>query len=128
LTDDTAHDTTATPATPVRGEPWFLGAFLVLFGIAVSSAMPQISLAVQAAVANASKPAQASRDAASRPTAGGVVIVDHRALAGPGAVDLPSPVAAASATGAEAQVFVLDLAQFVRQRVVNARAPPASNA
>ena len=58
--------TDALRSARVRPDSWLVGAFLVLLGVAVSAALPQISGAVRTVVADAAKSGTAER--AQRPT------------------------------------------------------------
>lgn len=129
MTDRTASDEIET-APSARPEPWLVGAFLVLFGMAVSAAMPQISLAVQAAVANAAKAQAPARETAQKPTsrvAFAVVRTTDPVFGGTDAL----PPAAARATGVDQAAVhprAIDLSALIRERIVRARAPPSRNA
>lgn len=129
MTDRTATDEIET-APSARPEPWLVGAFLVLFGMAVSAALPQISLAVQAAVANATKAPAPTREAAQKPRLRVVAVVVR--IADPvfsGADVLPhAAVPAIEATQAAVHPRAIDLSALVRERIVRARAPPSRSA
>lgn len=129
MTDRSATDEIET-AAPARPEPWLVGAFLVLFGVAVSAAMPRISLAVQAAIANAAKAPAPTREAAQKPSLRIAIVVVRIADPVLGGADvLPTSVAPSAETGqAAVHPRAVDLSALVRERVVRARAPPSRNA
>lgn len=125
-------DTTASTVTDalrsarVRLDSWLVGAFLVLFGVAVSAAMPPISSAVSAAVADATK--NGATEPAQRP---GVRLhfVGVRALlpnvpSGPDFVPAAPPSAAVVAVNDRIFARPTDLAARVQERGFRARAPP----
>jgi hypothetical protein len=125
MADDAAH------ALKARPESWLVGAFLVLFGVAISAAMPQISAAVRGAVADAAKNGQGA-DQAQRPGIRfrllAVRFVEPKAS---GAHDDFIPAHSSSSAVSEpasrlAPAF--DLARHIRARGINVRAPPALRA
>jgi hypothetical protein len=64
---DRPNELAADAFRPVRGsESWLVGAFLLLFGVAVAAAMPAIAGAVRQAVADEANTAQGKADAARR--------------------------------------------------------------
>jgi hypothetical protein len=115
-----------------RGRPdsWLVGAFLVLFGVAVSAAIPQIAGAVRLAVANASK--AGPTHTAQRPTVRlHVLLVKATEPKLPGGHDLvfvalPAFFAALSSDRVLARP--IDMAARIRSHGFSARAPPALSA
>lgn len=129
MTDRIANDEIET-APSARPEPWLVGAFLVLFGMAVSAAMPQISLAVQAAVANAAKAQAPAREASHKPSlrVAGVVMRAADPVVG-GAVAPPLAGVRPDEIGrAAVHPRTIDLSALITERIVRARAPPSRNA
>jgi hypothetical protein len=122
--------TTSTDAlrhARVRTDSWLVGAFLVLFGVAVSAAMPQISGAVRTAVADAAKSGATER--AQRPTVR-LHFVGVRALQPklPGGHDfVPATVPSVAIVAVNDRIFArpADLAARAAERGFSARAPPA---
>lgn len=112
-------------------ESWLVAAFLALFTVAVASAMPQISLAVRAAV-DGGKSAQGHADAKDR---SGVRVrsIVVRALTpkafGPSfALSTPHSSTVALPLSPSATVAPVDFAARIRARGIAARAPPAVRA
>lgn len=123
--DELAHRLT------VRPDSWLVGAFLVLFGVAISAAMPQISAAVRGAVADAAKNGQGA-DAAQRPALRirllAVRLVEPKTPGGFDAFVPQSTFASVAAPQAALPTTTHDLAQQIRARGINVRAPPAHRA
>lgn len=129
MNDRAATDEIET-APLARPEPWLVGAFLVLFGMAVSAAMPQISLAVQAAAANAAKAPVPTREAAQKARLRVVAVVVRTVDTVPGGADALTPTAVPAIEADQAAVHprAIDLSVLVRERIVRARAPPSRSA
>lgn len=129
MNDRAATDEIET-APLARPEPWLVGAFLVLFGMAVSAAMPQISLAVQAAAANAAKAPVPTREAAQKARLRVVAVVVRTVDQVPGGPDALTPTAVPTIEADQAAVHprAIDLSVLVRERIVRARAPPSRSA
>jgi hypothetical protein len=129
LTDLTANDEIET-APSARPEPWLVGAFLVLFGMAVSAAMPQISLAVQAAVTNAGKAQSPARETAQKQSSRVAVAFVRTADPVFGGADAlpPHVVWATDLHHAAVHPRAIDLSALIEERIVRARAPPSRNA
>lgn len=108
----------------VRPDSWLVGAFLVLFGVAVSAAMPQIAGAVRLAVASKAGTA----DTAQRPSIRvHVLLVKAVQPQVPGGQDLSYPPASTSLFAPPDERLSsspLDLAARIAQRGYSARAPP----
>jgi len=111
----------------VRPDSWLVGAFLVLFGVAVSAALPQITGAIRTAVADAAKSGTAER--AQRPTVRlhfiGVRVVQPKV---PGGHDfVPATIPSVAIVAVNDRIFSRpsDLAARVQERGFSARAPPA---
>jgi hypothetical protein len=115
----------------MRPDSWLVGAFLVLFGVAISAAIPQISAAVRSAVADAAKNGPGA-DAAHRPGLRirllAVRLVEPKT---PGNLDgfVPHSIFAFVAVPQAAlPATALDVAQQIRALGINVRAPPALRA
>lgn len=128
MTDLPADDKDGLRSARGRPDSWLVGTLVVLLGLAVSAAMPQIAGAVRAAVVDAAKPATGSRDAAQRPSVRlafiGVRVVEPKISGGHDLfVQAPHGEAPAVSLG---NIFArpIDLAAHVRERGINARAPP----
>jgi hypothetical protein len=117
-------------AERARPEPWLVGAFLVLFGVAVSAAMPQIAGAVRLAVANAAKTGTA--DSAQRPSIRlHVLVVKAVEPKVPGGHDVAFAALSAFADAPSSDRFFVrpvDAAARIRSHGFSARAPPAFSA
>lgn len=116
----------------LRGpESWVLAAFLALFSVAVAAAMPQISVAVRAAV-DGSKSAHGTADAKDRSSVRvrGIVIraLTPKASGSSLAIVAPPSSAVAQPLSPRATVLHVDLAAQIRARGIAARAPPALSA
>jgi len=128
LKDPTANTPKdASLDTRVRSDSWLIGAFLVLFGVAVSAALPQITGAVRTAIADAAK--SSATDKAQRPAirqhfAGLRVVLPKFS----GGHDLAPATARVTAfVAANNRIFArpTDLAARAQERGFSARAPPA---
>jgi hypothetical protein len=111
----------------VRPDSWLVGAFLVLFGVAVSAALPQITGAIRTAVADAAKSGATER--AQRPTVRlhfvGVRLLQPKV---PGGHDfVPATIAPVAVVAVNDRIFArpADLAARAQERGFSARAPPA---
>lgn len=117
-------------AVTARPESWLVGAFLFLFSVAITAAMPQISGAVRSAVADAAKNAPGA-EAAQRPTVRlrllAVRLVEPKA-AGDDVIVPEGAFAYAALQSAPRFAASIDLARQIRARGINARAPPALSA
>jgi len=128
MTDLPANDKDGLRSARGRPDSWLVGTLVVLMGLAVTAAMPQITGAVRAAVVDAAKPATGSRDAAQRPSVRlvfiGVRVAEPRISGGYDLFALApqSETPAVSSGNVFARPF--DLAAHVRERGINARAPP----
>ncbi len=107
-------------------DSWLVGAFLVLLGVAVSAALPQISGAVRSVVADAAKSGTVER--AQRPTVRlhlvGVRLVQPKVPAGHEFVPTAVPSVAIVAVNDRILTRPTDLAARAQERGFNARAPP----
>jgi hypothetical protein len=116
----------APPDTRVRSDSWLIGAFLVLFGVAVSAALPQITGAVRTAIADAAK--SSATDKAQRPGIrqhfAGLRIVLPKLAGGHDFVPTAAPVLAFVAVNNRMFARPADLAARAQQRGFSARAPP----
>lgn len=115
-------------AQRARPDSWLVGAFLVLFGVAVSAAMPQIAGAVRLAIANSSKTG-GTADTAQRPSIRlhilAVKAVEPKLSGGQ---DVSYPLASAwifAPSRNRISLQPVDLAARIQQRGFSARAPPA---
>lgn len=121
---DTIAD--ALRGSGARPDSWLVGAFLVLFSVAVSAALPQITGAVRTAVADAAKNGTAER--AQRPTirlfVAGVRAVLPTLPAGHDVVPVFASLPAVPLAGERVFVRPSDLAARVQERGFRARAPP----
>lgn len=112
-------------------DSWLVAAFLALFSVAVAAAMPQISVAVRAAV-DGSKAAQGLADAKDRSgvRVRGIVIraLTPKASGSPFAVLPTLSAAVAPPLSPSATVLLIDFAARIRARGIAARAPPAGSA
>jgi hypothetical protein len=117
-------------AERARPDSWLVGAFLLLFGVAVSAAMPQIAGAVRLAIANASKAGTA--ETAQRPSVRLHVLVvkavQPKVPAGKDISDPPAIGFFVAPSNERLSSSPLDLAARIAQRGFTARAPPALNA
>lgn len=111
----------------VRTDSWLVGAFLVLFGVAVSAALPQIASAVRIAVADAAKSSAA--DKAQRPAIrqhfAGLRVVLPKLSSGQDFVPTTAPVVAFVAANNRVFARPTDLAARAQELGFSARAPPA---
>lgn len=112
----------------VRPDSWLVGAFLVLLGVAVSAALPQISGAVRTAVADAAS--NGASESAQRPTAvrwhfTGVRALQPKVPGGPDYVPAAAPSVAVAAVNDRVFARPTDLAARAQERGFSARAPPA---
>jgi hypothetical protein len=118
--------TDALRSARVRPDSWLVGAFLVLLGVAVSAALPQISGAVRTVVADAAKSGTAER--AQRPTVRlhfiGVRAVQPKVPAGHDFVPATIPSVAIVAVNDRIFARPTDLAARAQERGFSARAPP----
>lgn len=118
--------TDALRSVRVRPDSWLVGAFLVLLGVAVSAALPQISGAVRSVVADAAKSGTVER--AQRPVVRlqfiGVRLVQPKAPAGHDFVPSVVPLVAVAAVDDRISARLTDLAARVQERGFRARAPP----
>jgi hypothetical protein len=112
--------------TRVRSDSWLIGAFLVLFGVAVSAALPQITGAVRTAIADAAK--SSATDKAQRPGIrqhfAGLRVVLPTFSGGHDVVPAAAPVEAFVAVSNRIFARPADLAARAQQRGFSARAPP----
>jgi hypothetical protein len=112
--------------TRARTDSWLIGAFLVLFGVAVSAALPQITGAVRTAVADAAK--SGATDKAQRPAVrlhfAGLRIVLPNLSGGHDFVPTAVPVVAFVAVNNRIFARPTDLAARAQERGFSARAPP----
>jgi len=119
--------TDALRSARVRPDSWLVGAFLVLFGVAVSAAVPQITGAVRTAVADAAKSGTTER--AQRPTVRlhfiGVRALQPKLLGGHDFV--PATASSVAIVAVNDRIFArpTDLAARAAERGFRARAPPA---
>lgn len=128
MTDLPANDKDGLRSTRGRPDSWLVGALVVLLGLAVTAAMPQISGAVRAAVVDAAKPSTGHRDAAQRPSVRlafiGVRVVEPKISGGHDLFALAPQGEASAASSGNLFARPFDLAAHVRERGINARAPP----
>lgn len=119
--------TDALRSARVRPDSWLAGVFLVLLGVAVSAALPQISGAVRTVVADAAKSDTAER--AQRPSIRlhfvGARVAQPKAPAGHDFVPAAAPSAATVAVKERIFGRPTDLAARAQERGFSARAPPA---
>jgi hypothetical protein len=120
------------PAHPkARTESWLVGAVLMLFGVAVAAAMPQISAAVRGAVADAANSGQGA-DTAQRPVLRlrllAVRLIEPKASDGQDDLVPQSIFVSVLVQQAVAPSHAFDLAGHIRARGIRARAPPALRA
>jgi hypothetical protein len=110
----------------VRPDSWLVGAFLVLFSVAVSAALPQITGAVRTAVADAAK--SGATDKAQRPAIRqhfvGLRVVLPNFSGGQDFVPTAAPFVAFVASNNRIFARPADLAAHAQQRGFSARAPP----
>ncbi|MBL8782225.1 MAG: hypothetical protein JNL06_14910 [Alphaproteobacteria bacterium] len=110
----------------VRPDSWLIGAFLVLFGVAVSASLPQITGAVRTAVADAAK--SGATDKAQRPTIrqhlAGLRVVLPKLFGGHDFVPTAAPSVAFVAVNNRVFARPTDLAARAQERGFSARAPP----
>jgi hypothetical protein len=110
----------------VRPDSWLIGAFLVLFGVAVSAALPQITGAVRTAIADAAK--SSATDKAQRPGIrqhfAGLRIVLPKLSGGHDFVPTAAPVLVFVAVNNRIFARPADLAARAQERGFSARAPP----
>lgn len=120
------------PVARVSPDSWLVGAFLVLVGVALAAAAPQILEAVRVSVANAASAGEASTKAAQRPTIR-VSVVAVRWLepkAGGGLDAVLAPVSRPTAKFLSDTIFSrpVDVRARVQERGFSARAPPSRGA
>jgi type II secretory pathway pseudopilin PulG len=111
-------------------ESWLVGALLILFGVAITAALPPISAAVRGAMTDAAaKDAQgierAERKASLRLRLVAVRLVEPAAPQGAHAVPVAPDNAVAILRNHAIFARPIDLAAQVRLRGFSARAPPA---
>ena len=118
--------TDALRSARVRPDSWLVGAFLVLIGVAISAALPQISGAVRTVVADAAKSGTAER--VQRPSIRlhlvGVRVAQPKVPAGHDFVPAAVPSVAIVAVNDRIFARPTDLAARVQERGFSARAPP----
>jgi hypothetical protein len=139
MSDDRVFDepdvTNATIKTiriegPLKGpaDSWLLGAFLVLFGVAVAAALPPISASIRAAIADAAKGTPGSAQAEHRATVRvrfHIARATQTASAGDGHILSEGAVVAPIAfDSARIEPRLIDLASRIDERGFSARAPP----
>jgi hypothetical protein len=128
LTESTNSISVSVRVTRAAPESWLVGALLILFGVAITAAMPPISAAVRGALADAAKDAQgverADRKASIRLRFVRVRLVEPAAPLVSDAVAAPGDVFA-FAGNQEFFARPIDLAAQIRLRGFSARAPPA---
>lgn len=111
----------------VRSDSWLIGAFLVLFGVAVSAALPQITGAVRTAIADAAK--SNATDKAQRPVVrqhfAGLRVVLPKFSGGHDLAPTTAPVTAFVAVNNRVFARPTDLAARAQERGFSARAPPS---
>lgn len=112
-------------AARAEPEPWLIGAFLLLFGVALAAAMPQIAGAIRGAVADA---AGRTSEAAQKPRVQVRVVAVRIVLPTPSGGVAGALVAESGAVfgfaAADAPRFVFDIGKQIEARGVRARAPP----
>jgi hypothetical protein len=110
----------------VRPDTWLVGAFLVLFSVAVSAALPQITGAVRTAVADAAKsgPADRAQRPAIRQHFEGLRVVLPNFSGGHDFVPTAAPFVAFVAVNDRIFARPADLAARAQERGFSARAPP----
>lgn len=126
LTEPTNSISASLRMARAAPESWLVGALLILFGVAITTAMPPISAAVRGTLADAANDTQgaerAERKGSIRLRFVRVRLVDPGAPQGNTAV-----VAPGDAFSGNHEIFArpIDLAAQVRLRGFSARAPPA---
>ena len=127
MTKPTDSLTVSLRVTRAVPESWLVGALLILFGVAVTAAIPPISAAIRGALAaqNATQGTErADRKVSIRLRFVSVRLVEPRA---PEAGDVPAAPDGLADVGSNHVEFVRpgDLAAQIRLRGFSARAPPA---
>ena len=114
---------------PMQGpaEPWLLGAFLVLFGVAVAAALPAIASSTRTAMAdevNGPRGAAAEHRATIRVRLHITPLMQANAAGGNDFLPSSSAVAPIRFDGARPSPYQIDLAARTDERGFSARAPP----
>ena len=109
-------------------DSWLLGAFLVLFGVAVAAALPSISVSIRGAMADGAKgtpgDAQAEHRATVRVRLHIARLVQANAAGGNDFLAESAVVAPVRIADARLLPRLADLAQRIEERGFSARAPP----
>ena len=133
LKDPAASSLTVTlQITRVRADSWVVGAFLVLVGVAVSAAAPQILSAVRLAVAQAADAGSTPRETVQRPqvrvSLSRIHLVEPTAPNGHDVLAGRALAAAPGALGDKVYVRSIDHAAQIARLGFSARAPPSRDA
>ena len=114
---------------PMQGpaEPWLLGAFLVLFSVAVAAALPAIASSIRTAMAdevNGTQGGVVEHRATVRVRVHFAQAMQANAAGGNDALPSSSVVALVRLDGARPSLHQIDLSARTEERGFSARAPP----